>query len=150
MKRALWLVALFGGLFVASDALRSVLQDQLFSAYVSGSVEQSWWRRYAPAVEVTNMALYATVFGITGATLASQTPRLGIGLLLAFLLGLAVPTSSLPFEPPHPWFVQDHGNTWLVVLLSWSNWYMPPLASIAGAFAWSLIAPKRGPSQNVA
>ena len=148
MKRWLAVALWFVGLLLASDELRAVLQHAFFRAYIAsrGSSWQSWF----PSPEAATLAIFATVFFAAGAVLASRVSQWGVGLLLAIGLGIAIPSTSLFFEAPHPWMIQDHGNTWRTVALSWANWYLPPLASAAGAVAWAFAAARRTAGESAA
>jgi hypothetical protein len=148
MKRWIAVALWFAGLLLASDELRAVLQHAFFRAYVASRGSQ--WQFWIPSPEAATLAIYATVFFAAGAVLASRVSQWRVGLLLAIGLGVAIPSTTLFFEAPHPWMIQDHGNTWGTVALSWANWYLPPLASAAGAVAWSLAVAHRTAGQNVA
>ena len=148
MKRWLAVALWFVALLFASDELRAVLQRAFFGAYKAS--RDSSLEPWLPSIDAAMLAICATVFAAAGAILASRVSQLHVGLLLAIGLGIAVPSTSLFFEAPHPWFIQIHGNTWRTVALSWANWYMPPLASAAGAIAWGLAVARRTAGENVA
>jgi hypothetical protein len=130
MKRWLAVALWFAGLLLASDELRAVLQHAFFRAYISS--RGSPWQFWIPSPKAATLAIYATVFFAAG------------------VVGVAIPSTTLFFEAPHPWMIQDHGNTWGTVALSWANWYLPPLACAAGAVAWSLAVAHRTAGENVA
>jgi hypothetical protein len=133
MSRKLSLVALFVVLAIAADHLRASLQHRLVESdgahIVTGAARPVW----LPSVLVGTFWIYAAVFSLLGFVVASLLAPSRRAVLWAMAAGLAVPISSLFFQAPEPWFMQDHGNTWLNTALGWVHWYMPPLAAGLGA-----------------
>ena len=111
MSRKLSLFVLIAVLVIAADHLRAVLQHILFEsdvAHITTGVAGPVW---LPNALVGSFWIYAFVFPSLGFVVASLLAPSRRAILWAVLAGLAVPISSLFFEAPEPWFMQDHGNT---------------------------------------
>jgi hypothetical protein len=132
MKRTLRIALLLSALFIISDEAWVTIVTLLHKAYTASLADNAW---QSSSFEWAYLLLTAIVFLATGAILTCFLPQRRLALLLAFGLGVAVPASRLFFEPPRPWFYQDHGVNWLLLTVSWANWWLPALGACLGAIA---------------
>ena len=132
MKHTLRIILLFSALFIISDEAWSTLVTLLHNAYTANLSDSAW---QFSSFEWVYLLLTTAVFLTAGAVLTCFISQRFLAVLLAFALGVAVPASRLFFEQPHPWFYQNHGVTWLLLTVSWANWWLPALAACLGAIA---------------
>lgn len=132
MKRTLRLAFILSALFIIADETLSSLVTSLHNAYTASLSDNPWqFSTFAWAY----LFLSVIVFVAAGAILTCFIPQRRLALLLAFAFGVAVPASRLFFDQPRPWFYQDHGVTWLLLAVSWANWWLPPIGVCLGAIA---------------
>ncbi|HEY6095792.1 MAG TPA: hypothetical protein VIU93_12650 [Gallionellaceae bacterium] len=132
MKRTLRIALLFSVLFIISDEAWSRLVTLLHKTYTASLTDNAW---QFSSFELAYLLVTGIVFLVSGAIVTCFISQRLSALLLSCGLGVAVPASRLFFEQPRPWFYQDHGVTWLLLTVSWANWWLPPLAACIGAIA---------------
>jgi hypothetical protein len=138
MKRALWTVAIFLGLLFVTDEVRSQLQRYVHEIRIAGLGTDAWLNA-GDNLLFADVGIYAIVFAVAGAVIAWRAPSASWGVSFALLLGLAVSAITLAFNPPQPFYLSTY-MPWWIELLSWANWYMPPIAAALGAFTWNIVA----------
>jgi hypothetical protein len=141
MKNALRLGAWFVVLLIATDQLAALVAAKLASVRVAYMDEArspqpyESWLGSSGHLETLVLVSVAILFIVSGALLASRVSRPRQGLLLAVALGLSF--TALRFLG-NPWIVYSHAPLWLWVL-SWSPYYVPPVAAAVGAVLWSRL-----------
>jgi hypothetical protein len=140
MKRTLSSVLLFVALLFVSDEVRSQLQRLASERYVASLGSPAWLNSGSNLLFV-EISIYAVVFAASGAVVAWRALSTISGAMLALIFGLAVPALSLFLTAPQPFHFVTH-SPWWVALLGWANWYVPPIAALAGALSWNAFTSK--------
>jgi len=148
MKRTLWTAFVLVTLLFVADEVRSHLQRYVSEIHSAGLGTSAWLN--APSnFLLVNVIIYAMVFATAGALMAWQVSSAVLGVVLALMLGLAVPLITLVLESPRPFYFSTHAPWWLEVLF-WANWYMPPIAAVLGALTWNSLSSRVRHGQNAA
>ena len=146
MKRFIVTAAFFLLVLLVAGELSAILEGQLSSTYLAGLNSHSWLTREDNYV-FSAALVYAGTYVIAGATLAFRASTTKKSMLLALLLGLAVPGVSMLLGPLNPFTYSTHAPIWLQVLF-WANWYMPLLASLLGALIFRRLASRQSLAKN--
>lgn len=123
----IFLAALFGVDWI-STAILNVANRQFIAHLDRGA----WWPQWYATLETFELAVYFALFVLLGALFAGLFKRRAAAVALAFLLGAAFSAVTFAIEPNYPFVRYSHAPTWLWVL-SWSQFYVPPIASALGA-----------------
>jgi hypothetical protein len=136
MKRTVAALLLILVAFFAADSLRALVQSAISAEVVrgleAGVSKPPFTPSHSPFVHI---AAFFGIYLVVGAAVAWILRGRAEAPVVALAVGLASPLSTLPFGPPAPFTWSTHAPVWLE-MLHWANWYMPPLAALAG---WLLL-----------
>lgn len=128
---AFFVLALFLVDLVCSSALHAGR-----AAFSAGLESGLWWMAGQPVVETFDLTVYAVLFFLFGAAFAYVFKGGIPSMLLALLFGGTYAALRFAVEPDLPFVRYSHAPAWLWVL-SWSEFYMPPLASVLGVVVFN-------------
>ncbi len=103
----------------------------------------AWWPNSFAAYETFEFLVYFTVFGVLGVVVARLFQQRFVAAALALAIGSTYSAVGFAVEPNLPFARYSHAPTWLWVL-SWSLFYVPPIASALGAATTGLLIARRG------
>jgi hypothetical protein len=121
------LIALF-----SVDMLCTLVLNAARAQYVSHLERGAWWPQGYATFETIEFTLYAAVFMLLGTLFAQLFKRRPSAVALAFFVGAVYSLARFAMEPDLPFARYSHAPAWLWVL-SWSQFYVPPIASGLGA-----------------
>lgn len=128
---AFFVLALFLADLVCSSALNAGR-----AAFSAGLESGLWWMAGQPVVETFDLTVYAVLFFLSGAAFAYVFKGGIPSTVLALLFGCTYAALHFAVEPDLPFVRYSHAPAWLRVL-SWSKFYMPPLASVLGVVVFN-------------
>ena len=129
----IFMVALFIANLI-STAVLNIAKGQFIAHIDHGA----WWPQGYATLEIFEFALYVVLFAVLGTLFARCFKRRVAAVAVALLLGATFSAVSFALEPNSPFVRYSHAPTWLWVL-SWSQFYVPPIASALGAAVYGTV-----------
>jgi hypothetical protein len=145
MGRIAFVLALLIIVLFAADALQAYLSTQIFELMTEAlRFEAKPWLTRGLNYSLAQAGTYGIAFFIAG-VLFSALGKWSIPLFVpALSIGALHPVSRAVIDGVAPFTSSSHPTFWFY-LLSWANWYVPPVAGLlGGVVVYSLRSMRQG------
>ena len=140
MKRTVAALVVAVVAFLVADKVRALGQNAVAAEVLRGLEAGASVFPFTPwASTFMHIAVFAAIYFAVGAAVGWVLRAKVEAPVIALAVGLASPLSTLLFGPPAPFTWSTHAPAWLE-LVYWANWYVPPIAALAGALVVKLAA----------